>query len=135
VKTPQRQQFRPSDFESAESAASKLDYSFQQVREQFIDQGARQILNLDFVYSAAIMPLVLPQIRLDKVAGFNVLACAGNGTVTVPIAPPLLVPALVTWDKTDQQGRPAWRLRSLYVAVGGAMTGHRYTLTLEAIGG
>ena len=82
--TPIRQQFRPEDFADAQSAASKVDYSFQQVRTQLNTLGARQVVTLDFINNPANFPFNMPRLRLDNVAGFAVLACVNKGTPSVP---------------------------------------------------
>ena len=129
--TPIRQQFRPEDFADAQSAASKVDYSFQQVRTQLGAIGARQVLRLDFVYTATLLPMLMPQIRLDKVAGFTVLGAADAGTSTAPVNPPTPALVAIAWDKVLQAGRTAYRITS----ASGLTAGHRYLLTLEAVGG
>ena len=131
MKTPIRQQFRPQDFKDAESAASKVDFSFQQVARQLNTVSNRQVLKVDFTNTSAF-PLTLPQVRLDKVAGFLVLAAVDNGTATAPTNPPTPVQvSSVAWDKVMQGDRPAYRITTC----AGLTASHRYTLTLEAVGG
>ena len=133
--TPIRQQFRPEDFASPEDAASKIDYSFQQVRQQLGTLGARQVVKVSFVNDPANFPFNLPRLRLDKVAGFAVLACVNNGTPSVPQNTPEQV-ANVAWDKVTTPGPGGTQLVGYrLVSMTGLTVGDRYTLTLEAVGG
>ncbi len=129
--TPIRQQFRPEDFASPEDAASKIDYSFQQVRTQLSALNRRQLVVLDFVYDSSAWPMLIPQVRLDKVAGFVVLSAGDCGTVAAPVSPPTPTVVGIAWDKVAQEGRPAYRL----TAASGLTAAHRYLITLEAVGG
>ena len=129
--TPLRQQFRPGDFDTAANAASKIDYSFQQINRQLGALGNRQVLTVSFVGTASF-PVFIPQIRLDKVAGFIILRATDAGAGAAPTAPPTPIETQnLMWQKVEQQGRPAYQITGM----SGLTAGHRYTLTLEAVGG
>lgn len=133
--TPIRQQFRPEDFADAQSAASKVDYSFQQVRTQLNTLGQRQVVVLDFINNASNFPFNMPRLRLDGVAGFAVLACVDKGTTAAPTNTPVQV-ANVAWDKVVSPGPNGTQLVGYrLVSMTGLTSGNRYTLTLEAVGG
>jgi len=135
VTTPIRQQFRPEDFADAQSAASKVDYSFQQVRTQLNTLGARQVVTLDFINNPANFPFNMPRLRLDNVVGFAVLACVNKGSPSVPQNTPEQV-ANVAWDKVVSPGPNGTQLVGYrLVSMTGLTVGDRYTLTLEAVGG
>ncbi len=134
---PLRQQFRPEDFGDPQSAASKVDRSFQEVGKQLGQLGARQVVRVDFINAAASFPVKLSQVRLDKVAGFAVLGCWDAGTSAAPLSPPTPVQvSSLAWEKVMSPGPagapvPGYQIRSM----AGLTTGNRYTLTLEAVGG
>ena len=133
--TPIRQQFRPEDFANPNDAASKVDYSFQQVRTQLGALGRRQVVVLDFVNNPANFPFNMPRLRLDNVVGFAVLACVNKGTPSVPQNSPEQV-ANVAWDKVVSPGPGGTQLVGYrLVSMTGLTVGDRYNLTLEAVGG
>jgi len=135
VTTPIRQQFRPEDFADAQSAASKVDYSFQQVRTQLGALGQRQVVVLDFVNNPANFPFNMPRLRLDNVVGFAVLACVDKGTTSAPTNTPAQV-ANVAWDKVVSPGQGGAQLVGYRLtSMTGLTSGNRYLLTLEAVGG
>ena len=53
------------------------------------------------------------------------------GTSTAPVNPPTPALVAIAWDKVLQAGRTAYRITS----ASGLTAGHRYLLTLEAVGG
>ncbi len=129
--TPTRYQFDAEDFAKPAQAAQKLNDVLDEVTRQLVAYSARQVVSVSFV-AATPLPNIVISLRLDKVAGFNVLQALDGGTLAAPISPGAPVSlGNLAWEKTTQNGVSGYRV----LDISGLVAGNRYTLTLEAVGG